>query len=307
LCTALDGSAYWNWIDPEILADWERKQNNKQPDPSISPDTGKNVAIIGSGPSGLAAAELLRRYGHHVTVYEELSTPGGTTWYGIPDYHLPKDVLLYEIERIKGMGIEIKTGVEVGKDNITLSHLRDGNDAVLITTGSKDTVNVDTPGIDLKGIYDGYQFLESVFVNGVDSYLKSSNKYNLGKEVIVIGGGDSALDCARTALRLTQGNVTIVYRRTESEMPADPIILEEAKEEGIQFRFLAQPKSYEGSNGYVTAAIMDSMQLGKPDESGRRKPEPIPLPNKLLKCPIGHGKRAKFIAPKKGRSEDREA
>jgi NADPH-dependent glutamate synthase beta subunit-like oxidoreductase len=186
------------------IADWERKQNNKQPDPFISPDTGKNVAIIGSGPAGLAATELLRRYGHDVTVYEKLSTPGGTAWYGIPDYHLPKDVLLYEIERIKGMGIEIKTGVEVGKDSITLSHLRDENDAVLITTGSKDTVNVDTPEIDLNSIYDGYQFLESVFVNGMDNYIKSSNKYNLGKEVIVIGGGDSALDCARTALRLNR-------------------------------------------------------------------------------------------------------
>jgi glutamate synthase (NADPH/NADH) small chain len=195
--------------------------------------------------------------------------------YGIPDYHLPKHVLLYEIERIKGMGIEINTDVNVGKD-ITISQLRDGNDAILIATGSKDPLKLDTPGIDLKGIFDGYQFLESVFLNGVEKYMKNPNKFDLGKEIIVIGGGDTALDCARTALRLTNGNVTIVYRRTENELPADPIMLEEAKEEGVKFRFLAAPKSYEGRDGYVVAALMDCMQLTAPDESGRRTPEPIP-------------------------------
>jgi len=269
------------------VADWERRQQQqqqKQSDPSISPDTGKKVAVIGAGPGGLAAAELLRRYGHHVTVYEELSTPGGTAWYGIPDYHLPKDVLLYEVERIKGMGVEIKTGLKVGKD-IMLSQLTQGNDAVLIATGSKDTVKLDTPGIDLNGIYDGYQFLETVFVNGVENYIKNNpNKHHLGKKVIVIGGGDTALDCARTALRLTKGNVTIVYRRTENDMPADPIMLEEAKEEGVKFNFLAEPQSYEGANGQVLRVVMNSMQLGVPDHTGRRSPEPIPNKQFTMEC-----------------------
>jgi len=271
------------------VADWERRQQQqqqqqKQSDPSTSPNTRKRVAVIGAGPGGLAAAELLRRYGHHVTIYEELSTPGGTAWYGIPDYHLPKDVLLYEVERIKGMGIEIKTGLKVGKD-ITLSELTYGNDAVLIATGSKDTVKLDTPGIDLKGIYDGYQFLETVFVNGVENYMKNNpNKYHLGKEVIVIGGGDTALDCARTALRLTKGNVTIVYRRTENDMPADPIMLEEAKEEGIKFRFLAEPQSYEGTDGRLVRAVMNSMQLGVADHTGRKSPEPIPNKQFNVEC-----------------------
>lgn len=271
------------------IADWERRQQKEQKQkhsdgPSISPDTGKKVAVIGAGPAGLAAAELLRRYGHQVTIYEELSVPGGTAWYGIPDYHLPKDVLNYEIERIKGLGVDIKTSIKVGKD-ITLSQLKDGNNAILIATGSKDAVKLDTPGIDLSGIYDGYQFLESVFVDGVDNYVKNNqNKYELGKEVIVIGGGDTALDCARTALRLTKGNVTIVYRRTENDMPADPIILEEAKEEGVKFKFLAEPKSYEGPNGHVVGVVMNLMQLGKPDESGRRKPEPVPNKEFKLEC-----------------------
>jgi glutamate synthase (NADPH/NADH) small chain len=267
------------------VADWERRQQQqKQSDASILPDTGKKVAVIGAGPGGLAAAELLRRYGHHVTVYEELSMPGGTAWYGIPDYHLPKDVLLYEVERIKEMGVEIKTGLKVGKD-IMLSQLTYGNDAVLIATGSKDTVKLDTPGIDLNGIYDGYQFLETVFVNGVENYMKNNpNKHHLGEEVIVIGGGDTALDCARTALRLTKGNVTIVYRRTENDMPADPIMLEEAKEEGVKFMFLAEPQSYEGADGQVVRVVMNSMQLGAPDHTGRRSPEPIANKQFNMEC-----------------------
>ena len=267
------------------VADWERRQQQqKQSDASILPDTGKKVAVIGAGPGGLAAAELLRRYGHHVTVYEELSMPGGTAWYGIPDYHLPKDVLLYEVERIKGMGVEIKTGLKVGKD-IMLSQLTYGNDAVLIATGSKDTVKLDTPGIDLNGIYDGYQFLETVFVNGVENYMKNNpNKHHLGEEVIVIGGGDTALDCARTALRLTKGNVTIVYRRTENDMPADPIMLEEAKEEGVKLKFLAEPQSYEGADGQVVRVVMNSMQLGAPDHTGRRSPEPIANKQFNMEC-----------------------
>ena len=285
------------------IADWERKEQQKQPDPSTLPETGKNVAVIGSGPAGLAAAELLRRYGHQVTIYEELSTAGGTAWYGIPDYHLPKDVLLYEMDRIKGMGIEIKTGIKVGKD-IALSQLREGNEAIIIATGSKDTVKLDTPGIDLKGIYDGYQFLESVFVNGVKNYLdQNQSKYQLGKEIIIIGGGDTALDCARTALRLTKGNVTIVYRRTENDMPADPIMLEEAKEEGVKFKFLAEPKSYEGdSNGHIMTTTMNLMQLGTPDQTGRKSPEPIPGKEFKIKCSsvlLAVGREPNSFLPKK--------
>ena len=303
------------------VADWERRQHEQQrqqqqgqkdqeqPEApvSISPNTGKKIAVIGAGPAGLAAADLLRRYGHHVIIYEELTTPGGTALYGIPDYHLPKDVLLYEIDRIKGMGIEVNTNVKVGKD-MTLSQLIDnGNDAILVATGSKDAVKLDTPGIDLKGIYDGYQFLESVYVNGADNYLKNksnSNKYDLGKEVIVIGGGDTALDCARTALRLTKGNVTIVYRRTENDLPADPIMLQEAKEEGVNFRFLADPKSFEGSNGHVTTIEMNSMKLGVPDQTGRKSPEPIPGKEFKINCSsvllaVGRGPNS-FLQKKAG-------
>ena len=132
-----------------FVSDWEQKKA-RQPNPERSKDTGKEVSIVGAGPAGLAAASLLRRYGHSVTIYEESNFPGGTAWYGIPDYHLPKDVLLYEIERIKDQKVEIRTGVKVGRD-ISLSQLLSESDAVLITTGPKDVVKLDTPGAQAMG------------------------------------------------------------------------------------------------------------------------------------------------------------
>jgi glutamate synthase (NADPH) small chain len=254
-----------------FVSDWEQNLS-KQPDPPSKEDTGRRITIVGAGPAGLAAAELLRRYGHNVTILEELSFAGGTAWYGIPDYHLPKDVLQYEIKRIENQGVVIKTGVKVEKD-ISLAELVASSDAVLIATGSKDVVKVDLPGRDSEGIFDAYQFLEDVFSNGVSHYIEHPS-YELGKEILVIGGGDSALDAARTALRLSQGTVTIVYRRTEAEMPADPFIISEAKEEKIQFKFLSSPKSFNSVGGKVRSVTMLEMKLGEPDKTGRRSPEP---------------------------------
>ncbi len=254
-----------------FVADWERTVSC-QPDPKSRSATGKRVAVVGGGPAGLAAAELLRRYGHSVTIYEELPFLGGTAWYGIPDYHLPKGVLQYEASRIMGMGVDLRSGVRVGRD-LTIGDLRSDYDAVLVATGAKDVSKFDTPGADLKGVYDGYRFLEDVFVGGVERYLEAPT-YKLGRRILVIGGGDSALDCARTALRITKGDVTIVYRRTEAEMPVDEILVEEGKEEGLKLKFLLAPKAYIGRDGKVTKATMSVMKLGDVDSSGRRSPVP---------------------------------
>jgi len=273
-----------------FVADWE-KNVSRQPDPQTLKSTGMSVGIVGGGPAGLAAAELLRRYGHSVTIYEELPVLGGTAWYGIPDYHLPKDVLQYEASRIVDMGVHIKTGVKVGKD-ISLYDLGSDHDALLIATGAKDVSKFDTPGSDLAGVYDGYKFLEDVFAGGIEKYLEKPT-YELGKRVLVIGGGDSALDCARTALRLTGGEVTIVYRRTEVEMPVDEILIEEGKEEGLKLKFLLAPKAYVGEGGRVTRTIMTAMKLGEVDASGRRSPVPtgetIDMPCDSVIVAIGRG------------------
>jgi glutamate synthase (NADPH/NADH) small chain len=273
-----------------FVADWERNVA-KQANPVPGKDTGKSVAIVGGGPAGLAAAELLRRYGHSVAIFDELPVLGGTAWYGIPDYHLPKDVLQYEIGKILEMEIKTKMGVKIGED-LTLEDLRAEYDAVIIATGAKDVAKFDTPGSELKGVIDGYRFLEDVFVKGVGSYLRHPS-YNLGKDVLVIGGGDSALDCARTALRLSGGKVTIVYRRTEVEMPVDPILIEEGKEEGLNLKFLMAPKSYNGREGRLHSATMTVMKLGEVDSSGRRSPVPtgelIDVPCDSVIVAIGRG------------------
>jgi glutamate synthase (NADPH/NADH) small chain len=293
------------------ISDWEKK--HRQPSPSIGQNTGKKVAVIGSGPAGLAASSLLKRYGHEVTVYEASKMPGGTAWYGVPDYHLPKEVLVDEIDQIRSMGVDIKTDVTVGKD-ITLSQLRDENDAILITTGSKDTVNLDIPGIDLKGIMSGYDFLGGVFMEGVDKYLLNP-KYSLGNDIMVIGGGDTSLDCARTALRLTEGkgNVTVLCLEPETGLHVDPIMLEEAKEEGVKFKFLGQTQSFKGdSNGHVISAVINKMQMGKPDQSGKSHPQAIPnqeftIPCSTVLIAIGRGPNSFLQKTAKIKTSKRDA
>lgn len=282
------------------IADLERK--HRQPEPIMANETGKSVAIIGAGPSGLAASSLLRRYGHKVTIFESSSNAGGTAWYGVPDYHLPKDVLVDEIEKIKSLGVIIKTSIMVGS-NITLRELLDDYDAVLITTGSKDIRKLDIAGDDLRGVLSGYDFLESVFSGGVENYLKNP-KYSLGKEVLVIGGGDTSLDCARTALRLMEGNgtVTVLCLHSKAELHVDPIMLEEAEEEGIKFKFGVRTKSFRGDeNGNVKEAII---HLSDHDVSGKNSPAVIPEKEIKIKCStvlvaIGRGPNS-FLQKKAG-------
>ena len=283
------------------IADWERK--NRQPSPITDKETGKKVAIIGAGPAGLAASSLLSRYGHKVTIFESSDMAGGTAWYGVPDYHLPKNILIDEIEKIKSLGVDIRTKITIGKD-ITLSQILEEYDSVLITTGSKDAVELDIPGASLKGVISGYEFLETVFAGGLDNYLKNP-KYDLGNDIVVIGGGDTSLDCARTALRLSNGNVTVLCLHPKTELHVDPIMFDEAEEEGIKFRFEVQAKSFQGDKtGNITDATINSVRISASDDVGKKKLAIIPEKEFKMKCStvllaIGRGPNS-FLQKKAG-------
>ncbi len=222
---------------------------------------GKKVAVVGSGPAGLSAAFYLNLKGYKVTVFEALPEPGGTLTHYIPEYRLPREIVLKEVERIANTGVEIKVNHKI----TDLEPLRKEFDAVFLACGSMKEVKLGIPGEDLKGVYSGMEFLKKA---------KMGEKVDIGKKVVVIGGGNTAIDAARVAWRLG-ADVRVVYRRSRDEMPALPSEIEEAEKEGIKFTFLATPVSFIGENGRVRAVRCISMKLGEFDLSGRRRPIPI--------------------------------
>ena len=229
------------------------------------PDTGKRVAIVGGGPAGLTAAYFLRRYGHAVTIFDKQPKLGGMLRYGIPEYRLPKAVLDREIEIITNAGVEVHTGVQLGRD-IDFDDLRRDYDAVLLALGAWRSLNMRVPGEDLEGVVGGIDFLE---------HLGHDERPALGDRVAVCGGGNTAMDCCRTAVRLGAKEVYVVYRRTRAEMPASDVEIEEAIEEGVTFKFLTNPIEFYGEDGHVTGMKLQIMELGEPDASGRRRPVPV--------------------------------
>ncbi len=238
---------------------------------------GKQVAIVGSGPAGLTAAADLARLGHKVTVMEALHIPGGVLVYGIPEFRLPKSIVRQEIENIKKLGVEIKTNMVVGKINTIDELLDEGYDAVFVGTGAGLPYFMDIPGENFNGVYSANEFLTRT--NLMKGYLfpEYLTPIRTGKRVAVIGAGNVAMDSARTALRLGAAESTIVYRRSEKEMPAREEEIEHAREEGVQFRLLTSPVEIVGDeNGSVKSLICQRYELGEPDESGRRRPVPIP-------------------------------
>ncbi len=246
-----------------FVADWERKNPVEEEFEKKKRD--KRIAVIGAGPAGLTCAYFLAKEGFDVNVFEKEEKPGGLMRYGIPDFRLPKDVLDYEIERIKKAGVEIKCGVEVGKD-IEFSQILKEYDAVFVAIGATKEQKLGIKGEDLEGVIYCLSFLKGV---------NSGKEVKIGKKVAVIGGGNSAIDAARTAWRLG-ANVTLFYRRSRAEMPANPWEVEEAEEEGIKFEFLTAPVEILGEQGKVKKLKLIRMKLGEPDESGRRRPVPIP-------------------------------
>jgi formate dehydrogenase beta subunit len=248
-----------------FVADYER--TTERITPYRAPKTEKKVAIIGGGPAGLTCAYYLARYGHSPTIFEAMPKLGGMLRYGIPEYRLPKAILDWEIEGILAMGVEVKTEVSMGKD-VTLKSLKDeGYEAIFLGTGAWDSRGLGVEGEDLEGVLSGTTFL-------IDRALGKDTP--IGEKVAIIGGGNTALDAARTSWRLGANEVTVLYRRSRKEMPANDIEIVEAEHEGVEFHYLAAPTKLMGKNGKLTHIEYLEMELGEPDESGRRRPVPKP-------------------------------
>ncbi|MGR5142319.1 formate dehydrogenase subunit alpha [Photobacterium sp. DNB23_23_1] len=231
--------------------------------PPRKADKGKNVAVIGSGPGGLSCGYYLSNEGYNVTVFESMPQAGGWLRYGIPEYRLPKAILDKEIELICRNGMKVETNTTLGKDFL-LSELTKQYDAVCLAVGASQAVEMNYPGSDQDGCYLGVDYLKD--------YVTTQN-YTTGKKVAVIGGGNTAIDCARTAVR-DGADTTLIYRRTRDEMPAEDYEIVEAEHEGVKFHFLTNPvENIADSNGRVTDVKLEKMALGEPDASGRRRPE----------------------------------
>ena len=279
-----------------FVADYEMNSGKRLPIP-CAPDTGKNVAVVGGGPAGLSCAYFLRRLGHSVTIFDDNPELGGMIRYGIPEYRLPKKVLKWEIDGILDLGIEARTSVKLGVDFTIGSLIASGYDAVFLGVGAWKDYNLKVEGEDQKGCYTGIDFL-SRFSKAQQG--KSQEQIPIGKKCVVIGGGNTAIDCVRTMVRLGAEEVNIVYRRTRTEMPANEVEIVAAEHEGIKFTFLAAPTRVVGDeNGHVTHLEYLKMELGEPDESGRRRPVPVEGSETLMECDmlvtaIGQGPDVSF-------------
>ena len=258
-----------------FVADWSRENGGVKP--VVAPTNGHKVAVIGSGPAGLACASDLAKLGYDVTIFEALHRPGGVLEYGIPEFRLPKDkVVAAEIASVKALGVKIETNVIAGR-TVTIDSLLDdeGFDAVFVGSGAGLPRFMNIPGEHLNGVFSANEFLtrNNLMKAYRDDY---DTPIHAGKKVVVVGGGNVAMDAARTALRLG-AETTIVYRRTEKELPARVEEVHHAKEEGIQFAMLTNPVEVLGDEkGWVKAVKCIRMELGEPDESGRRSPIEVP-------------------------------
>ena len=255
-----------------FIADFEMNSGQRFPI-SCAPATGKKVAVIGGGPAGLSCAYFLRRLGHQVTIFDAMPKLGGMIRYGIPEYRLPKEVLAWEIEGILNLGIEYRPYVKLGRDFDMGSLVAAGFNAVFLGVGAWKDYNLGVAGEDLKGCYTGIDFLTRFAQNQQSD---GGASIPIGDKCVVIGGGNTAIDCVRTLVRLGAQEVAIVYRRTRKEMPANAVEIEAAEHEGVKFHFLAAPVRVIGDeDGKITQFEYLKMELGEPDASGRRRPVPI--------------------------------
>lgn len=256
-----------------FVADWAREHGIEEELPEAKP-TGKKVAVVGSGPASIVVAADLAKLGYEVNVFEALHIPGGVLVYGIPEYRLPKYIVRGEIDYLRKLGVSFDFGILVGR-TIAMSELLEDYDAVFVGTGAGHPRLLRVPGENYNYIYTANEFLVRINLMRAFMFPEYDTPVHVGERVAVIGAGNTAMDAARTALRMGAKEVYILYRRTEAEMPARREEIENAKEEGIKFVFLVQPVEFFGDkNGNVTAVKLMKMKLGPPDQSGR--PRPIP-------------------------------
>jgi glutamate synthase (NADPH/NADH) small chain len=282
-----------------FAADYERN-NNLVTIPKVASSTGKRVAIVGSGPASLTLAGDLIKKGHEVIIYEALHKPGGVLVYGIPEFRLPKAIVAAEVDYLQKMGVKIETDMVVGKST-TIDELLEDHDAVFLGVGAGLPLFLNLPGENLCGIYSANEYLTRSNLMKAYKFPEYDTPIALGKNVAVIGAGNVAMDSARTALRLGADTVKIVYRRSRAEMPARAEEAHHAEEEGIQFELLTNPVKFIGNeDGWVTEMECIRMELGEPDESGRRRPIPIEGSNFTLECDtviVALGTRANPLIP----------
>ena len=259
-----------------FIADWERAQGEIEL-PKIESSTGKRVAVVGSGPAGLTVAGDLAKRGHEVVMFESLHKPGGVLTYGIPEFRLPKEIVMTEVNTLQRMGVDLKVNHVIGKI-YTVDELlgEEKFDTVFVGTGAGLPWFMEINGENYNGVYSANEYLTRSNLMKAYDFPKYDTPVALGKRVAVVGGGNVAMDSARTALRLGAENVYVIYRRSRKEMPARDEEIHHAEEEGIQFNFLTNPLRYiADERGWITGCECIRMELGEPDASGRRRPVPI--------------------------------
>ena len=240
-------------------------------------EINQSIGIIGAGPAGLACAEELRKSGYKITIYDRYDRPGGLLIYGIPNFKLEKHTVERRTNLLRKSGIRFKQDCEVGK-NISLDELRKKHDAILIATGVYKPREIDLPGSNLKNIFPAMEFLTASNRKGLGDRVKNFDDGTLNasnKDIIIIGGGDTGMDCVRTAVRQNAKSVKCIYRRDRENMPGSAREVYNAEEEGVEFIWLSNPKKFVGTS-QVSSVLVEKIKLGKPDSSGRKKPEPIP-------------------------------